>query len=95
VTLRNLHELCGVLDILVCGYHEPLITRFNLHGQNIEELHPHLARPTRMPKGSHPVADELAARRFSHVTVRIRPGGHEFPATDRELAYEFLASVLG
>jgi dienelactone hydrolase len=46
-------------------------------------------------RGAAGIADELATRGFSHVTVHIRPGGHEFPATDRELAYEFLASVLG
>ena len=46
-------------------------------------------------RGAADIADELTARGQSHVTVRIRPGGHEFPAADRELAYEFLASALG
>jgi hypothetical protein len=46
-------------------------------------------------RGAAGIAGELAARGRDHVTVRIRPGGHEFPAPDRELAYEFLASTLG
>jgi hypothetical protein len=45
-------------------------------------------------RGAADIAGELTARGQSHVTVR-RPGGHEFPAADRELAYEFLASALG
>jgi predicted esterase len=44
-------------------------------------------------RGAADIADELTARGRNHVTVRIRPGGHEFPAADRELAYEFLASA--
>ena len=46
-------------------------------------------------RGAADIADELTTRGRNHVTVRIRPGGHEFPAADRELAYEFLASALG
>jgi dienelactone hydrolase len=46
-------------------------------------------------RGAADIADELAARGLNHVTIRIRPGGHMFPAADRELAYEFLASALG
>jgi dienelactone hydrolase len=46
-------------------------------------------------RGAADIARELAARARHHVTVRIRPGGHEFPAADREVAYEFLASALG
>jgi dienelactone hydrolase len=46
-------------------------------------------------RGAAGIADELAARGRDHVTVRIRPGGHAFPAEDRELAYEFLATALG
>jgi len=45
-------------------------------------------------RGAADIAGELAARKRSHVTIRIRPGGHEFPAADRELAYDFLASAL-
>jgi len=46
-------------------------------------------------RGAADIADELTTRGHDHVTVRIRPGGHEFPAADRELAYEFLGSALG
>jgi len=46
-------------------------------------------------RGAADIADELTARGRNHVTVRIRPGGREFPAADRELACEFLASALG
>jgi dienelactone hydrolase len=46
-------------------------------------------------RGAADIGDELARRGRNHVTVRIRPGGHEFPAAERELAYEFLASALG
>ncbi|HEY0937402.1 MAG TPA: prolyl oligopeptidase family serine peptidase [Trebonia sp.] len=46
-------------------------------------------------RGAADIADALAARGHDHVTVRIRPGGHEFPAADRELAYAFLAGALG
>src|SRR5215472_359410 len=49
----------------------------------------------RWSRGAADIAGELASRGLNHVTVRIRPGGHEFPAADRELAYEFLASALG
>jgi dienelactone hydrolase len=46
-------------------------------------------------RGAADIAGELAARGRDHVTVHIRPGGHDFPAADRELAYEFLAAELG
>lgn len=46
-------------------------------------------------RGAADIAGELTARGRNHVTVHIRPGGHEFPAADRELAYEFLATALG
>ncbi|MDR0343349.1 MAG: prolyl oligopeptidase family serine peptidase [Nocardiopsaceae bacterium] len=45
-------------------------------------------------RGAAGIASELAARGLDHVTVRIRPGGHQFPAADRELAYEYLANAL-
>lgn len=45
-------------------------------------------------RGAADIASELTARGRTHVDVRIRPGGHEFPAADRELAYEFLARAL-
>ena len=34
--------------------------------------------------GAADIGGELATRGRSHVTVRIRPGGHEFPAADRQ-----------
>lgn len=46
-------------------------------------------------RGAAGIGAELTRRGRNHVTVRVRPGGHEFPAADRELAYEFLASALG
>lgn len=46
-------------------------------------------------RGAADIAGEVVARGRDHVSVRIRPGGHEFPAADREMAYEFLASALG
>jgi dienelactone hydrolase len=45
-------------------------------------------------RGAADIASELTARGLSHVTVHIRTGGHEFPAADRELAYDFLANTL-
>ena len=48
-----------------------------------------------MEQGAADIADELTTRGQNYLTVRIRAGGHEFPAADRELAYEFLASVPG
>jgi dienelactone hydrolase len=45
-------------------------------------------------RGAAEIERELQARRQSHVTVRIRPGDHEFPPADRDLAYEFLAREL-
>ena len=53
----------------------------------------HISR--RITQRCRDIADELTTRGRNHVTIRIRPGGHEFPAADRELAYEFLASALG
>jgi dienelactone hydrolase len=46
-------------------------------------------------RGAADIAQQLNARGRNHVTLCIRPGGHEFPAADRELSYEFLASALG
>jgi dienelactone hydrolase len=45
-------------------------------------------------RGAADIGAELTMRNRDHVTIRIRPGGHEFPAADRELAYEFLAGAL-
>ena len=45
-------------------------------------------------RGAADIAEELTTRGLNHVTVRIRPGGHAFPAADRQLAYEFLESAL-
>jgi len=46
-------------------------------------------------RGAADIASKLATRGKDHVTVHIRPGGHEFLAADRELAYGFLANALG
>jgi len=45
-------------------------------------------------RGAADIAREIKSRGHKHVTVRIRPGGHEFPSEDRKLAYDFLASTL-
>lgn len=45
-------------------------------------------------RGAADIARELEHRGHEHATVRIRPGGHEFPFEDRELAYSFLESAL-
>ncbi|MEU8139947.1 alpha/beta hydrolase family protein [Streptodolium elevatio] len=45
-------------------------------------------------RGAADIARALQDRGDRHATVRIRPGGHGFPITDRELAYGFIESAL-
>lgn len=45
-------------------------------------------------RGAVDIRANLQATGAGHVDVRIRPGGHDFPAAAREEAYDFLAGAL-
>ena len=46
-------------------------------------------------RGARDIETRLKAREVSHVRVKIVPGKHEFRLAQREMAYEFLASLKG
>lgn len=46
-------------------------------------------------RGASEMLDATKKRGLSNVTIRIRPGEHQFPQNDRELAYTFLRTHLG
>lgn len=48
----------------------------------------------RWSRGADDIRKNLDAREASHVTVEVRSGQHDFPATARESAYAFLAKML-
>lgn len=48
----------------------------------------------RWSRGAEDIRRNLAAREAHHVTVRLRPGVHDFPRPAREEAYAFLTDAL-